>query len=124
MKKGLKANIAINDDYASAYISDDKYNDLISFYYGYEKTFCPKHKTEEECWDVDCDEREWCFKFEEKGNSIVYKSSTLEKFSPSIKRGGPQRYLLAAMLKMVDDGILEFNKGKAAAKIFKGEIDE
>lgn len=54
-KKKNKVNVYWSDDYAG--MVSDKY----SFYYGYEETYCPKHK-DEDCEDLyDCELREWCF---------------------------------------------------------------
>lgn len=46
-----------------------------AFYYGYERTSCPNHGTEE----CECDEREWCFTAREDGKEVArYTTSELE----------------------------------------------
>lgn len=45
----------------------------ISFYYGYEVTACPvnSHKDEDDCYEKDCDKREWCFVATENGVEVM-----------------------------------------------------
>ena len=56
-----KTNVYWSDDYAGLESGD------YSFYYGYEKTLCPFHKTER----CSCDEQEWCFVAEIKEQEVV-----------------------------------------------------
>lgn len=48
------------------------------FYFGYEETFCPKHKLD--CGDDDCEKSEWCFTVR-KGDKLILRipESTLGK---------------------------------------------
>jgi len=117
-------SIGINEDYATIYTSDDNYNDILSAYYGYEVSFCPDHETEDECYDRpdECEKREWCFQYKEKGIKLIYTKSDLEEFCPYIKDRDPSQYLLAGILRMMDKGILEVNKGKLAGMVLKGKI--
>ncbi len=56
-----------SDDYCGLSVGN------ISFYYGYEVSFCPikSHKTEDDCYEKDCDKREWCFTAEKDGKEIL-----------------------------------------------------
>lgn len=50
-----KINIYCSSDYAGMVSGE------YSFYYGYEETYCPKHK-DKDCGDLyDCELQEWCF---------------------------------------------------------------
>lgn len=120
MRKGTDPTIGINDDYACAYISDENWDDIISLYYGYEKTYCPDHKNQDECYEADCEKTEWCFEMKDKdGSKMVYTAKELEEYTPDIKDRMPHNYLLAGILKAMDEGILEINKAKLAGKILK-----
>jgi len=80
----MKNEFFYSDDYIGS--ENEKYN----FYYGYEVTHCKKHKTEQECDDKDCDEREWCFTARNAvNNNLLLKLTTseLEKFKTN-KWGG------------------------------------
>lgn len=68
-KDAAHLNIYQSSDYCGLSI------DNLSFYYGYEVTMCPKHKSEEVCEQVDCELREWCFTADE-GNKEVLKLPT------------------------------------------------
>lgn len=124
MSKEGKPMIGLSDDYATAYKMTDDYRDIFSLYYGYEETFCPDHKTEDECYDREdeCTKRDWCFRYTEDGVKLIFTSTELEEYCPRITGRDPESYLLAGILKMMDEGVLEFNKGKAAAKLLKGEL--
>lgn len=54
-RRTRKIDVYVSDDYAGLDAGD------FSFYFGYEQTACPKHKTEEACERVDCEKREDCF---------------------------------------------------------------
>ena len=110
--KNKQANIGINDDYATAYITDKNYNDIVSLYYGYELTLCPKHESEDECDEKKCNKREWCFEFRDKeGYKVMYTTKELVDFTNDGMRGdNPEKMLLAGILKMLDEGILQLNK--------------
>lgn len=51
----MKNKIIFSDDYAI--LENEKY----IFYFGYEKTYCDDHQTEDECNEAWCDNRDWCF---------------------------------------------------------------
>jgi hypothetical protein len=113
-----KPSIGLNDDYACAYISDEKFNDIISMYYGYEVSKCPVHPNDNDCDEADCDKSEWCFKFSGEGlPDIQYTTTELENFVPDVKHREPAGYVLAGMLKMLSDGILKVNQ-EEVKKIF------
>ena len=56
-----------SDDYVSCSVGE------YSFYYGYETTKCPvkSHKDEEDCYEKNCDKREWCFTAHKGDEEIV-----------------------------------------------------
>jgi len=57
-----------SDDYVGATAGD------YSFYFGYEVTRCPvkSHKNEDDCYEKDCDKREWVFQVH-KGDDVVFE---------------------------------------------------
>jgi hypothetical protein len=69
-----KHNVSYNfsDDYAG--LDTGPY----SFYYGYEVTKCPikSHKDDEDCYEKNCDEREWCFEASINGKVVMTLTSS------------------------------------------------
>lgn len=63
-----KVSVYGSDDYIGASAGDT------SFYFGYEVTRCPvkSHKTEDDCYEKNCDKREWLFQVE-KNNKVVFE---------------------------------------------------
>lgn len=61
-----KVSVYGSDDYVGASAGD------YSFYYGYEVTRCPikSHKTDDDCYEKDCEKREWVFQVEKKGKVV------------------------------------------------------
>ena len=59
-------NLYFSDDYAGC--SAGNYG----FYYGYEVTKCPikSHKDSDDCYEKNCEKREWCFQVS-KGNKDI-----------------------------------------------------
>lgn len=57
-----------SDDYIGASAGDT------TFYFGYEATKCPveSHKTYDDCYEKDCEKREWVFQVE-KNNKVVFE---------------------------------------------------
>lgn len=55
-----------SDDYVGASAGD------YSFYFGYEVTKCPikSHKTNDDCYQADCDKREWVFQVDKDGKVV------------------------------------------------------
>jgi hypothetical protein len=58
------------------YTSDDycgMSNGTYDFYYGYEVTECPvkSHKLDDDCYEEDCDKREWCFTASVNGTEFM-----------------------------------------------------
>lgn len=45
----------------------------VSFYYGYEVTMCPvnSHKNSDDCYEKNCEKREWCFVATEKDKEVM-----------------------------------------------------
>lgn len=61
-------------DYAGLETAD------LKFYYGYEETVCPTHKTPEDCEADDCGDSEWAFTVDKNGERIMHIGETeLEK---------------------------------------------
>lgn len=54
-RKATGIDVYTSDDYCGMS------NGIVSFYFGYEVTMCPKHKYQETCERNDCDLSEWCF---------------------------------------------------------------
>ena len=67
-EKNNNVSVYGSDDYIGASAGD------ISFYFGYEVTRCPikSHKTEDDCYEKDCDKREWVFQVE-KDDKVVFE---------------------------------------------------
>ncbi len=63
-KEKHKVNTYWASDYAGLEAGD------YSFYYGYEETFCPKHKNKN-CEDYGCELREWCFVAKIKDKEVM-----------------------------------------------------
>lgn len=90
-------DIYTNDDYCGCWIWN------YSFYYGYEVTKCPvkSHKTDDDCYEKDCDKREWYFQAY-KWDDIIAEYSESELWS--------NRYivetLIAWILKCIYEGKL------------------
>ena len=65
-----KSNVSVygSDDYVGANAGDT------SFYFGYEITKCPvkSHKTDDDCYEKNCDKREWVFQVT-KNDKIVFE---------------------------------------------------
>lgn len=59
-EKTQKVSVYGSDDYIGATAGNT------SFYFGYEVTKCPvkSHKTEDDCYEKNCDKREWVFQVE------------------------------------------------------------
>ena len=57
-----------SDDYCGCSVGE------LSFYFGYEVTMCPvkSHKTDDDCYEKDCDKREWCLQVM-KGDEEILK---------------------------------------------------
>jgi hypothetical protein len=57
-----------SDDYIGASAGD------YSFYFGYEVSKCPvkSHKTNDDCYEKDCEKREWLFQVE-KDDKVVFE---------------------------------------------------
>jgi hypothetical protein len=57
-----------SDDYIGANAGN------ISFYFGYEITKCPikSHKTDDDCYQKDCDKREWMFQVT-KNDKVIFE---------------------------------------------------
>lgn len=66
--KTHRVNVYGSDDYVGAQAGDT------SFYFGYEVTRCPvkSHKSEDDCYETDCNKREWVFQVE-RGNEVVFE---------------------------------------------------
>jgi len=62
-----KTNLYFSDDYAGC--SAGEYE----FYYGYEVTKCPikSHKNDDDCYEKNCEKREWCFQVSKDNKDIV-----------------------------------------------------
>lgn len=78
-EKTTKVSVYGSDDYVGASAGD------ISFYFGYEVTKCPikSHKDDDDCYQADCEKREWVFQvtnndkvvFEMLDNELSYPES-------------------------------------------------
>lgn len=64
-KRATNLNIYQSSDYCGMSIGS------LSFYYGYEDTMCPKHRSEEQCERLDCELREWCFSVMENDKVLL-----------------------------------------------------
>lgn len=55
-----------SDDYVGASAGD------VSFYFGYEVTRCPvkSHKDDDDCYEHDCEKREWVFQVQKDGKTV------------------------------------------------------
>lgn len=103
-----KISVCVNDDYVSASIYDENYDDIVSVYYGYESTHCPDGVDE----DGECDDEEWCFEIQDlKGNKVKISRSTLEKEGEDLNRG-IERYTLVGIIKLLKDGVLVIDEEK------------
>ena len=77
-----KWKIARREEYekensVSVYGSDDYVGcsaGSVDFYFGYEITRCPikSHKTEDDCYEKDCDKREWVFQVT-KNEKVIFE---------------------------------------------------
>jgi len=67
-ESGNKVSVYGSDDYVGASAGD------LSFYFGYEVTRCPikSHKTDDDCYEKDCDKREWVFQVT-KNDDVVFE---------------------------------------------------
>lgn len=63
-----KVSVYGSYDYVGASAGDT------TFYFGYEITKCPvkSHKTDDDCYEKDCEKREWVFQVE-KDNKVVFE---------------------------------------------------
>jgi hypothetical protein len=63
-----KVSVYGSDDYVGANAGD------MHFYFGYEVTKCPvkSHKTDDDCYQKDCDKREWVFQVT-KCDKVVFE---------------------------------------------------
>jgi len=65
-RKETGVDVFTSDDYCG--MVGGKY----SFYFGYEETVCPKHKTNtERCDDLDCELSEWAFTATVDGKEVM-----------------------------------------------------
>lgn len=66
-----------SDDYVSARAGN------YEFYFGYEETKCPiqSHKSEDYCYEIGCDKREWCFTANKNDKEIVRWSESEFSYS-------------------------------------------
>jgi hypothetical protein len=103
-----KIDVFCSDDYAG--LDSGKYH----FYFGYEETYCPvkSHKTEDNCYEKDCDKREDCFVVSVDNKEVLRVPRS--KLYP--KEGEePMFYLLAGIglfLKKQKDIEKKLNKAK------------
>lgn len=65
-EKTTKVSVYGSDDYIGASAGDT------TFYFGYEVTKCPvkSHKTDDDCYEKDCEKREWVFQVDKKGKTV------------------------------------------------------
>lgn len=65
-EKTTQVSVYGSDDYIGASAGDT------SFYFGYEVTKCPvkSHKTNDDCYEKDCDKREWVFQVDKDGKTV------------------------------------------------------
>ena len=65
-EKTTKVSVYGSDDYVGASAGDT------TFYFGYEVTKCPvkSHKTDDDCYEKDCEKREWVFQVDKKGKTV------------------------------------------------------
>lgn len=87
-----KIDTYIASDYAG--LKAGKYE----FYFGYEITVCPKHKSSDECSEADCDKGEWAFQATISGKEVMKVPES--KLYPR-KNESPEFYLLAGIGKFL-----------------------
>lgn len=65
-EKNTQVSVYGSDDYVGASAGDT------SFYFGYEVTKCPvkSHTDSEECYQRDCEKREWVFQVQNGGKTV------------------------------------------------------
>lgn len=68
-----KVSVYGSDDYVGCRAGD------YHFYFGYEVTKCPvkSHKTDDDCYEKDCDKREWVFQVE-KNDKVIFEKLASE----------------------------------------------
>jgi len=91
-----KTSVYGSDDYVGCSAGD------YSFYYGYEETKCPikSHRNEDDCYEKDCDKREWCFVVN-KGDKEVVKWAESE-FSYN-QANNIEKILIIGMAKFIKE---------------------
>lgn len=87
-----------SDDYVGA--SAGEY----SFYFGYEVTSCPikSHKTDDDCYDKDCDKREWVFQVS-RGDKVIFQMLDSELSYP--RSDDIERKLIVGMAHFIKNNI-------------------
>jgi len=92
-----------------------------SFYYGYEATKCPKHKSTDICGEEDCEQEEWCFTVDKDGNEIIRwaKSEFSYPEADSI-----ERILIIGICKFIKEVLSKdnFNDQSDGTKTFIGGL--
>jgi hypothetical protein len=88
-RKLKKISVYTSDDYCGMSCGD------YSFYYGYEVTRCPvkSHKDDDDCYEKDCDRREWCFVATHNGKEVLMLPTS--ELLP--KQDEPYAYLLSGI---------------------------
>ena len=102
-------DLACSDDYAVLDVGD------LTFYYGYEYTFCPEHNDEETCYQHDCEKREWCFTVSKEGKEQPNIIIPMSKLWSHPDKLSVQDLLLLGMAQYLQDLrtlLRNSNKGK------------
>jgi len=99
--KALAYKAKYNMDY---YMSDDYIGARIGkfhFYFGYESSRCPvkSHRTADDCWQKNCEKREWIFEVENGKKTIFEIPESDLEFS---KEHGIQEKFTIGLLQFID----------------------
>jgi hypothetical protein len=91
----------------SVYTSDDYCGmgcGRFQFYYGYEVTMCPikSHKTDDDCYQKDCDKREWCFTADIDGKEVM----KIPRSELLFDGDEPYSYLIAGIGKFLSSNLI------------------
>lgn len=103
----MKIETFYSDDYAGCSMKHPLLGEF-EFYYGYERTYCPKCDLGKDC---ECDEVEWCFVAERKNNKEILRLSTSEiekQVDEYSQLETPQDFLIAGVMLFLSQH--DFNK--------------